>query len=122
VLGAGFMFALKISGLLVLIKKAMHPVVTGFLFLPDKITEVFILVLARRELGAVYFKEMVDTGQVDHYQIITGLVVITLFIPCISNTMVMLKELGAKWAVSMNLFIIAIAVLVGGLVNFLIRL
>ncbi len=122
VLGAGFMFALKISGLLVLIKKAMHPVITGFLFLPDKITEVFILVLARRELGAVYFKEMVDTGQVDHYQIITGLVVITLFIPCISNTMVMLKELGAKWAVSMNLFIIAIAVLVGGLVNFLIRL
>jgi ferrous iron transport protein B len=110
VLGAALMFALKIT------------VVTEFLSLPDKITEVFILVLARRELGAVYFKDMVDAAQVDYYQTITGLVVITLFIPCISNTMVMIKELGTRWAISLNILIIAIAILVGGLVNFLIRL
>ncbi|KPK02482.1 MAG: hypothetical protein AMK71_02070 [Nitrospira bacterium SG8_35_4] len=122
VLGAGLMFALKITGLLSMIKTGLRPVVTEFLSLPDKITEVFILVLARRELGAVYFKDMVDAGQVDYYQTITGLVVITLFIPCISNTMVMLKELGSRWAISLNIAIIAIAVIVGGLVNFLIRI
>lgn len=122
VLGAVFMFALKITGLLAMIKTALHPVVTEFLSLPDRITEVFILVLARRELGAVYFKNMVDAGQVDYYQTITGLVVITLFIPCISNTMVMIKELGSRWAVSLNAIIFAVALLVGGLVNFLIRL
>jgi ferrous iron transport protein B len=122
VLGAGLMFALKITGLLAMIKTGLRPVVTEFLSLPDKITEVFILVLARRELGAVYFKDMVDGGQVDYYQTITGLVVITLFIPCISNTMVMLKELGVRWAISLNIAIIAIAIIVGGVVNFLIRL
>ncbi len=122
VLGAGFMFALKITGLLALIKTALHPVVVGFLSLPDRITEVFILVLSRRELGAVYFRDMVIAGEVDYYQTITGLVVITLFIPCISNTMVMTKELGLRWAVSINIFVIIIAILVGGLVNFLIRL
>ena len=62
--------------LLIRIKAVLHPVVTGFLSLPEKITDVFILVLARRELGAVYFKGMVDSGQVDYYQTITGLVVI----------------------------------------------
>ncbi len=122
VVGAAMMFALEITGLLKLIKAAMHPVVTGFLSLPDMVTEVFILVLARRELGAVYFKNMVDAGQVDYFQTITGLVVITLFIPCISNTMVMIKEFGARWAVSINILIIVIAILVGGLVNYLIRL
>ncbi len=120
--GAALMFVLEITGLLTIIKGVMRPVVVGFLSLPDKLTEVFILVLSRRELGAVYFKDMVDAGQVDYYQTITGLIVITLFIPCISNTMVMIKELGSRWAISMNIFIIAIAILVGGLVNFLIRL
>jgi ferrous iron transport protein B len=122
VLGAALMFTLKITGLLAVIRAALHPVVVGFLSLPDRITEVFILVLSRRELGAVYFRDMVNAGQVDYYQTITGLVVITLFIPCISNTMVMTKELGLPWAVSINIFVIIIAILVGGLVNYLIRL
>ena len=122
VLGAGLMFALKITGLLSMIKTGLRPVVTEFLSLPDKITEVFILVLARRELGAVYFKDMVDAAQVDYEQTITGLVVITLFIPCISNTMVMFKELGSRWAIGLNIAIITIAIMVGGVVNFLIRI
>jgi ferrous iron transport protein B len=122
VFAAALMFALEKSGLLLLIKKWLHPVITGFLSMPDKVTEVFILVLSRREVGAVYFKDMVDKGELDAYQIVTGLVVMTLFIPCISNTMVMIKELGTRWAVSINLAIIAIAILVGGLVDFLLRL
>jgi ferrous iron transport protein B len=122
VMGAALMFALEITGMLAGIKAVFRPVVVGFLTLPEKITEVFILVLSRRELGAVYFKEMVDAGEVDYFQTITGLVVITLFIPCISNTMVMMRELGSRWAISLNAFIIMIAILVGGLVNFLIRL
>ena len=121
VFAAALMFTLEKTGLLVLLKKWLHPVITGFLSMPDKVTEVFILVLSRREVGAVYFKEMVDRGELDYNQIITGLVVMTLFIPCISNTMVMIKELGARWAISINLAIIAIAILVGGLVNFMLR-
>ncbi|MBF0160773.1 MAG: ferrous iron transport protein B [Magnetococcales bacterium] len=122
VFAAALMFTLEKSGLLVLIKKWLHPVITGFLSMPDKVTEVFILVLSRREVGAVYFKDMVDRGELDYYQVITGLVVMTLFVPCISNTMVMIKELGARWAVSINLGIVAIAILVGGLVDWVIRL
>lgn len=116
------MFTLEKSGLLTIIKTLLHPLVTGFLALPDKVTEVFILVLARREVGAIYFKQMVEAGELDYNQIVTGLVVITLFIPCVSNTMVMIKEFGMRWAVATNLAIIAIAILVGGVVNGLLSL
>lgn len=122
VMAAALMFVLDKTGLLGGIKTLMRPVVTGFLSLPDKITEVFILVLSRREVGAVHFKNVYEANQIDYYQTVVGLVVITLFIPCISNTMAMIKELGVKWALGINTAIIAIAFLVGGLINLLIRM
>ncbi|MBI5637691.1 MAG: ferrous iron transport protein B [Nitrospinae bacterium] len=117
-----FMFMLEKTGMLAAIERWAKPVVTGILTLPDKTTEVFILVLARREIGALHFKDMVDTGLMDYTQTVVGLVVITLFIPCASNTMVMVKELGLRWAAAINVAIIAIAVAVGGGLNFLMRL
>ncbi|NGZ07102.1 MAG: ferrous iron transport protein B [Magnetococcales bacterium] len=121
-LAAVMMYTLEKSGILERLKEWFHPVVTGFLSLPDKVTEVFILVLSRREVGAVYFKDMVDGGALTFQQIVVGLVVMTLFIPCASNTMMMIKEIGPKWAISMNIAIILLAILVGGLVNFLMNL
>ncbi|MEI6413289.1 MAG: ferrous iron transporter B [Pseudomonadota bacterium] len=121
-LAAGAMFIIDKTGLLDMIKSALRPVVTGFLGMPDKVTEVFILVLARREVGAIYFRDMATSHLLDYNQIVTGLVVITLFIPCISNTMVMFREFGARWAVGSNLAIVAIAILVGGLVHALLSL
>ncbi|MBF0213549.1 MAG: ferrous iron transport protein B [Magnetococcales bacterium] len=121
-LAALMMYTLEKSGILEKLKVLFHPVVTGFLSLPDKVTEVFILVLSRREVGAVYFKDMVDGGELTFQQIVVGLVVMTLFIPCASNTMMMIKEIGPKWAISMNVVIILLAILVGGLVNFLMNI
>ncbi|CAK0772740.1 Ferrous iron transport protein B [Gammaproteobacteria bacterium] len=116
------MFILQQTGLLNGIKTMMHPLVTNFLALPDKATEVLILVLARREVGAIYFKNMVEAAELDYVQIVTGLVVITLFVPCVSNTMIMIKEYGLRWGIVANLAIVAIAFLVGGAVNYLLRL
>lgn len=117
-----FMFMLEKTGMLAIIERWGRPVVTGMLSLPAKSMEVFILVLARREIGALHFKDMVDTGLMDYTQTVVGLVVITLFIPCASNTMVMVKELGLRWAAVINVAIIAIAIAVGGGVNLLMRL
>jgi|GEM_PF-493350 len=116
------MFTLQQTGLLNVIKNMMHPLVANLLTLPDRATEVLVLVLARREVGAIYFKNMVEAGELDYVQIVTGLVVITLFIPCVSNTMIMIKEYGLRWGISINLAIIAIAFLVGGMVNYSMRL
>ncbi|MBF0422644.1 MAG: ferrous iron transporter B [Magnetococcales bacterium] len=116
------MFVMEKTGILAFLKIWMHPLVTQFLLLPDKATEVFFLVLARREVGAIYFKQMVEAGELDFNQIVTGLVVITLFIPCVSNTVAMIKEFGARWAIATNLAIIAIAILVGKMVSLFLTL
>ena len=116
------MFTLEKTGLLIKIKQFLHPVITGFLSLPDKTTEVFILVLSRREVGAIYFKDMVDAGGLETIQVVVGLVVMTLFMPCIENSVMMARELGVRWAVGLNLVIVFIAISVGGLVNYLVRL
>ena len=118
---AVFMFLMDKSGALGLFKKIMHPLVAGALSLPDKAVEVFIMVIARRELGAVYFKNMADAGELDYIQIVVGLVVITLFIPCASNTMMMIKEIGLKTSIYINGAIIVIAILVGVAVNVAMR-
>ncbi|MEO5369329.1 MAG: ferrous iron transport protein B [Magnetococcus sp. DMHC-1] len=122
IVAAGLMFTLEKTGLLQGIKWLLRPITTGFLSLPDQVTETFIMVLSRREVGAIYFKNLAESGLLSNVQIIVGLVVITLFIPCISNTVMMVKEVGLRWAVAMNLAIIVIAVLVGGLVNQVLRL
>ncbi len=114
---AVLMFVLEKSGALDVIKKITHPVITGLLNLPDKATDVFILVISRRELGAVYFKDMVDAGELTFIQVVVGLTVMTLFIPCISNTMVMIKELGFKTSMLINGGIILIAIAVGTLLS-----
>ncbi|MEE8484006.1 MAG: hypothetical protein V3S46_05350 [Nitrospinota bacterium] len=110
VAAAALMLFLYKSGLLDIIKAVFRPIITGFLSLPDKVTEVFIPALSRREVGAVYFKDMYEAMEVDYYQTVVGLIVMTLFIPCMSNTMVMIKELGSRWAVAINGSIMVVAV------------
>ncbi|MBF0322263.1 MAG: hypothetical protein HQL62_04845 [Magnetococcales bacterium] len=104
------------------IKWLLRPVTTGFLALPDEVTETFIMVLSRREVGVIYYKQLADSGHLSDIQIVVGLVVITLFIPCISNTVMMVREVGLRWAVAMNASIIAIAILVGGVTNLALHL
>ena len=122
VISAMLMFGLEKTGLLSLVKAAARPVVTGLLSMPDKATEVFILVLSRRELGAVYFKGMVDARELDYFQIVVGLTVMTLFIPCMSNTVMMARELGVRSAVYINSAIIVIAIAVGAIMNLSLRM
>jgi len=45
----------------------------------------------------------------------------TLFVPCIANLLMIVKERGLKAAIWMSVFIFPFAVLVGAIVNFLIR-
>jgi ferrous iron transport protein B len=48
-------------------------------------------------------------------------VTVTLFIPCIANFFMIVKERGWKTAVAMTAFILPFAFGVGGLVNLLMR-
>jgi len=60
-------------------------------------------------------------GMLDPIQIVVSLVVITLFVPCIANFFMMVKERGMKAALYMVAFIFPFAFAVGGALNWVLR-
>ena len=56
---------------------------------------------------------LAKNGMLDPIQIVVSLVVITLFVPCIANFFMMVKERGLKTALSMVAFIFPFAFAVG---------
>jgi ferrous iron transport protein B len=62
---------------------------------------------------------MAKDGQLTPQQVLVSLVTITLFIPCIAQFFVMLKERGLKRTLWITAVIFPIAFGVGGALNFL---
>lgn len=113
-------FADKLK-LLDVIQNAAAPVVQGFLGLPAKATEAFIVGFLRRDYGVAGLYEMSRAGQLDTVQVIVGIVTVTLFVPCLANFLVIIKERGIKTAAAILLFIIPFSALVGGILNWVLR-
>ena len=103
------------------IEGALAPVVTGILQLPAETARVLILGFLRRDYGAAGLFDLVRTGQMDVVQIVTSLIVLTLFIPCVANFFMMIREHGTKKALLMLAFITPFAIGVGGVVAWLLR-
>ena len=122
-LGTLFLFLAAESGLLVVMEKILSPLTTGWLSLPPEVTWVFILGFLRRDYAAAGLYNLVRTDPpvLDANQVVVALVVITLFVPCIANFLVMVKEQGAKKAVAIVGFILPFAFLVGGLLNWTLK-
>jgi ferrous iron transport protein B len=60
-------------------------------------------------------------GLLDPVQIVVSLTVMTLFVPCIANFFMMVKEQGMKIALYMAAFIFPFAFIVGGALNWVLR-
>jgi ferrous iron transport protein B len=60
-------------------------------------------------------------GLLDPIQIVVSLTVMTLFVPCIANFFMMVKERGLRTALYMSAFIFPFAFGVGGALNWTLR-
>ncbi len=122
--GTLILFLASESGLLRTLEKMASPLITGWLSLPAETTSVFILGFLRRDYGAagLYAMARAQPPALTVNQIVVALVVITLFVPCIANFLVMIKEQGRKKALAMVGFILPFAFLVGGLLNWTLQL
>lgn len=118
-LGAIVLFSLDKLMLLSWIQNAASPAVVKVLGLPAETTEAFLMGFLRRDYGAAGIFDMARQGLLDENQVIVGLVTMTLFVPCIANLFMMIKERGLKTAIAMTALIIPFAVLVGGVLRFL---
>lgn len=116
-LGTFILFVADRFGWLLLLQNATEPVVVGALDLPPKTAEAFLIGFLRRDYGAAGLFDMARAGLLTNLQVVVSLVTITLFIPCLANFLVIVKEHGSKVAAGMALFIFPFAILVGALVN-----
>jgi ferrous iron transport protein B len=121
VLGTLILFVADRLGLLAWLQKASEPLVVKLLDLPPKTAEAFLIGFLRRDYGAAGLFSMAKAGLLTNVQVLVSLITITLFIPCLANLLVIIKEYGGKVAAGMALFIFPFAVLVGAAVNFAVR-
>jgi ferrous iron transport protein B len=116
-LGAALLFLLDRIGLLALIEQLLAPLVSSLLGLPAETAGVFIVGFLRRDFGAAGLFAMARAGQLSANQLVVSLVVITLFIPCIANVLMIVREHGRRTAVAVAAFVFPFAFAVGALLN-----
>jgi ferrous iron transport protein B len=121
ILGTLILFVGHKVGALEFIQKMTDPLVVGLLGLPSKAAEAFVIGFLRRDYGAAGLFMMAKQGMLDPVQTVVSLVVITLFVPCIANFFVMVKEQGMRAALYMVAFIFPFAFAVGGALNWILR-
>ncbi len=121
VLGTLLLFVLDVSGALPRLEALSRPLVVGLLGLPAQATDAFLVGFLRRDYGAAGFFVLRRGGQLDGVQAVVALSVITLFVPCIANLFVMIKERGIKTALAMVAFIVPFAFAVGAVLNWALR-
>ncbi len=116
------------ASLLGLVERAAAPVVVGVLQLPEQAASAFILGFLRRDYAAAglfqIYQPYMTAGtmtRVMEIQVTVALVTVTLFIPCIANFFMILKERGARVGLAIAGFVLPFSVGVGAIVNVLMR-
>jgi ferrous iron transport protein B len=121
VLGTLLLFALDALHALGAIQRVAEPLVVGLLDLPPEAASAFLVGFLRRDYGAAGFFALREAGKLDGIQAVVSLVVITLFVPCIANFFMMIKERGLRTALAMVAFIVPFAFAVGAVLNWVLR-
>jgi len=107
-------WALDLTGVMDAILDGLRPVV-GWIGLPDDTARVFLFGFFRRDYGAAGLYDMQNalTG----VQLAVAAVTLTLFVPCIAQFMMMVKERGIRTALAIFAFIVVYAFTIGFLLN-----
>ncbi len=121
VIGTAFLFTLDRVGALSRIERLASPLVEGLLGLPSEASQMFLMGFLRRDFGAAGLFDLAREGHLDPLQGLVSLVVITLFMPCFANFLMIVKEFGSRTAMAVAAFVIPLAFLVGGLLNVTLR-
>lgn len=95
---------------------ALKPVVNA-LGLPDQMAEIFLFGFFRRDYGAAGLLDMQSSGVLNGEQLLVAAATLTLFVPCIAQFTMMIKERGLKMAVGMAAFIFPFAFAAGYVLN-----
>lgn len=111
----------RLTGLFALALKVIeYP--TVWIGLPPNAADVFLFGFFRRDFGAAGLYEMHDSGLLTSVQLLVAAVTLTLFMPCIAQFMMTIKERGFKTALAISGFIFPFAFFTGFVLNNLLKL
>ena len=121
VVGTLLLYVLNATHLLTVLQRVLSPIVVGGLGLPAAASNAFVIGFLRRDYGAAGLFAMQRAGALTANQTLVALTVITLFIPCVANFLVMVRERGTKAALAIAAFIIVYAFGFGALMQAALR-
>lgn len=123
-LGTLLLYGLDRFQLLAALERTFEPVMSGLLGLPKEAAGAFILGFLRRDYAAAglfqHYQPFLEAGTMTRameIEVVVALVTITLFIPCIANFFMILKERGWRTGLGMMAFILPFAFGTGALIN-----
>ncbi|WP_407463232.1 ferrous iron transport protein B [Methanobrevibacter sp.] len=109
-------WALDLCGIFQWIIACISPIVNA-IGLPTSTSSSFVLGFFRRDFGAAGL--MAIQTQLTGVQLLVASITLTLFLPCVAQLMIMIKERGAKLAGLIALMSIVLAFTMGFIVNLL---
>ncbi len=121
IVGTLLLYFLDVTHLLTVLQRALAPLVVGALGLPAEAANAFVIGFLRRDYGAAGLFAMQRGGALDPNQTVIALTVITLFVPCVANFLVMVRERGKRAALGIAAFITVYAFGTGALMHAIFR-
>ena len=110
----------QLTGLFGLLVNAMA-VPLKMIGLPMESAPAFIFGFFRRDYGAAGLFDLHQKGAFTNDQLLIAVVVLTLFLPCVTQFLVTIKERGWKVALGISFFVLAVAFTVGFVINIVLR-
>ena len=111
----------QITGLFtILVKILEHPI--RALGLPDQAAVAFLFGFFRRDYGAAGLYDLKKAGLLSGNQMVVSCITLTLFLPCIAQLLMNVKERGIKMGIAMSVFILFFSFSIGYLVNLFLTL
>lgn len=101
------------------LRELCSPITVEFLKIPENATNLFVMSIIKRDLGAAGFYSMVTNGSFTQKEILITLIVLTLFVPCFASQMILFKQGKALAAVLIWIGSFVIAFSAGGFISWL---
>jgi ferrous iron transport protein B len=108
-IGTVLLFVLDRVGALAVMTRLTRPLVMGLLGLPEATAQVFIMGFLRRDYGAAGLFQMSHSGVLSHTQAVVALTVMTLFVPCVANFLMIVREQGIRAGLAILGFVTVVA-------------
>jgi ferrous iron transport protein B len=118
-IGTALLFVLDRMGGLEVLSRAARPLVTGALGLPADAAAIFVMGFLRRDYGAAGLFKLAQSGALSGVQCVVALTVMTLFVPCVANLLMIIRERGVRAGLAILAAVTVIALGTGTVLNFM---